>query len=313
MPGFWSSVAPAIGGAILGGVTGGLTDRITGKIDPAPRQQKVSRADIRMGHDEDTRSFKDRAQYSWEQAKGRGLTPQEFYGSSAAGGSASTGGAQVLGNSQDKANQISQSQHQETKERNKDRMVQLQQTKMQTDTSRAVAEIQSGTTKRGQDYTYDIANKNYKLAKQKLQQIELPKLQADLKISSQQFKKLSNEIATSKPKFMLYMKKLSMGLDNMMSEFLQQSFGIDITSKESVQGMTPSERAAFIQATAAINSTAFKTAAGLKKVGQDTFTQLFSTDKPDDYVHGSIHGSPKTNQPSTLGQQRQEHRKSLTY
>ncbi len=304
--GFFSS----IGGAVLGGLTGGITNSIMGKIDPAPKQQKMSRSDIRMGHEEDTKSFKDRAQYSWDQAKERGLTPQEFYGSSAAGGSSSSGGAQVLGNSQDKANQINQQQHQETKERNKDRMTQLKVAQI----GAGNVQLQTDTTKRGQDFTYDIQQKNYQLAQQKLQQIELPKLKAELKISSQQFKQMTNQIATSTPKFMLYMKKLSMGVDNMMVEFLQHSFGIDITDPKSVQGMSPSRRAAFINATAAINSSVFKEAAGIGKITTDTLTNVFGqSKKPDDYKHGSVHGSPKSNKPSTLGSQRQSHRSSLLY
>ncbi len=309
-----------IGGAVLGGAmgfasggggVGAAAGALAGGYGGPDEYEPFSASDVRLGHAEDTRSFKERDIYSWNQAKARGLTPQEYYGSSASGGSSSSGGANVLGNSQDKQRQLQSQQAQEVNERQKDRLTSIAQTKMQTDTQKTVAEIQSGTTKRGQDissttqkYTSnlqnDIANKNYKLAKQKLEQIEKPKLQADLKISSQQFKKLSNDIATSTPKFTLYMKKLSMGVDNMMVEFLQHSYGVDITDPKSVQAMSPEQKTAFINHTAAINSHAFREAAGITlgvsgraaTIGSSTSNLLgnsYPVKKPSDYVHGSIH------------------------
>lgn len=312
--------------AILGGLTGGLTSGISslasGFINPAPEQQKMSQEDVRMGHTEDTRSFKERSEYSWDKAKDRGLTPQEYYGSSAAGGSSSSGGANVLGNSQDKE-QLQQSKiHQESQQRSLDRQTQLQQTKMQTDTQKEVASIQAGTSRANvktqtqtQRYSAELQNalatKNYQLAKQKLYQVELPKLKAELKISSQQFKKLSNQIATTTPKFMLYMKKLSMGVDNMMVEFLQHSYGVNITDPKSIQAMSLSERKAFISHTAGINSQVFKEASGLGLTTQG-ITEPWTNKISDFFKPGQKTGNKKP-RPNLGLKTRQQHRQSLTY
>lgn len=302
--GFWDSV----GGAVLGGFTGGITNSIMGAIDRPPTTKRMSQYGVRLGHSEDTRSYKERDQYDWQQAKNRGLTPQEFYGSSAAGGSSSSGGANVLGNSLDKQNIQKQSMHQESQQRNLDRATQLQQTKMQTDSQQTVAQIQAGVQTAGQKITETLGQGNLKVMQAKLAN-DTRKLKADLRISDQQFKLLSNQIAISTKKFTLYMKKLSMGVDNMMVEFLQHSYGVDITDPKSVQAMSPAQKAAFINHTAAINSHAFREAAGITlgvsdragTIGSSTPNILGNSmpqSKSSDYVHGSIHN--KQNRFKTL-------------
>ncbi len=246
----------------------------SGSNTPAQDYNKFNIEDVKAGHAADLDSHRNTDAYDWRVAKQRGLTPQEFYGSSAAGGAGSSGGAQILGNSHDRQQSIQADQAQQSQERQKDRTTQLQQTQMQTQAQIQTAEIAAGQSGQNvklqtdtQRYSADlqnaIATKNYKLANQKLQTIDKPKLLAELNINSKQLQKLSNEIATSTPAFTLYMKKLSMGVDNMMVEFLQHSYGVDITNPKSVQSMSAAERAAFINHTAAIQSNVFKEAAGI--------------------------------------------------
>lgn len=247
------------------------------------------RKDVRYGHEQDNRYGLAKEASLYARSQERGLTPQEYYGSAAPGASGPSGGAQVLGNMRSKRDVATKQNLSMLGNAAAERSTKLEIAKIQSQTQLKSAEISSGTQRystdvsattqtRAQDLQNAIATKNWALAKKRLETIETPKLLQELKISRQQFKKLTNEIATSTPKFMLYMKKLSMGVDNMMVEFLQHAFGVDITDPKSVQRMSPSQRAAFLQQTAGINSHAFKEAAGIgmaaQKVGGDIFTGI---------------------------------------
>ncbi len=290
---------------ILGGIA-----NIYGATRKPYEPSNISLGRVEAGHklDNQYRSLAESAQ--WDKAEERGLTPQEYYGSGASGAPSVSGGATVLGNNQTALD--SQRIQASTQMRNAaaERANKLLQTKIQSDTQIKSAQISAGATTRGQDITQTtqtrgqdlqnaIATKNYALAKKRLDTIETPKLLQELKISAQQFKKLTNEIATSKPKFMLYMKKLSMGVDNMMVEFLQHAYGVDITDPKSVQAMTQQQRAAFLQHAAAINSSVFKQAAGLglttrgiSEPWKDRLLNVFSGNQSDRNIKTITLGSP---------------------
>ncbi len=259
---------------------------------PSRSQQKD---DVRYGHEQDNVYSLGKEAELFRRSEDRGLTPQEYYGSAAPGASGPSGGAQVLGNMRSRRDTQRSQATAMLGNAAAERTTKLQIAKIQSETQLKSAEISSGTQRystdvsaktqtRSQDLQNAIANKNWKLAKQRLETIETPKLIQELKISRQQFKKLTNEIATSTPKFQLYMKKLSMGVDNMMVEFLQHAFGVDITDPKSVQRMSLSQRAAFLQQTAGINSHAFKEAAGIgmaaDKVGSDILGGLADIARP---------------------------------
>ncbi len=258
------------GGALLGGVAGGMT--------PNTNYDKVSRSDVRMGHAEDTRSFKERDIYSWNQAQARGLNVSEYYGSSASGGSSSSGGANVLGNSQDKANQIKMQQSQETNERQKDRLSQIAQTKMQTDTQKQVAEIQTGTTKRGQDITQTTAANALSLSRDQYNNVVLPKVAAELKISEQQLIKATNETITSAPKWQLMMKRLTMGPDNIYVEAYIKTTGIDPTKEGSFSKLNDQQKKKFLDRLIAYKS---RTAGEISGIAR-----LFGLDNPSETHNG---------------------------
>lgn len=258
----------ALTGAGAGGLTGGWAGAAAGFLGGGTTDQnynKVSRSDVRMGHSEDTRSFKERDIYSWNQAKSRGLTPQEFYGSSASGGSSSSGGANVLGNSQDKQQQLKQQQSQETSERQKDRITQIAQTKMQTDTQKQVAEIQTGTTRRGQDITQSTAAKALSLSREQLN-LSKQTVAAQLKISEQQLVTATNQTITSAPKWQRMMKLLTMGPDNVFATAYMEMEGIDPTMKGGLDHLTKLQKKRFLDGLIAYKSRTAGEISGLARL-----------------------------------------------
>ena len=140
-----STVTEGIGGTIGSAVLGGVGSFIGDSINPSEQAAPIDPEIIRLGHRLDDRSHINRAQFDWRKAKDRGLTPQEFYGSPAAGGSAASGGGATLGNSAAAANIQNSKIHQDDKQRTLDRNVELQKTKMQTDAQLKTAEISAGS------------------------------------------------------------------------------------------------------------------------------------------------------------------------
>ncbi len=267
----------ALTGAAIGGASGGWAGAaaggFAGGMTPNTNYDKVSRDEVRMGHSEDTRSFKERDKYSWNQAQARGLNVSEYYGSSASGGSSSSGGAQVLGNSQDKANQLKMQQSQETNERQKDRLTQIAQTKMQTDTQKQVAEIQTGTTKRGQDITQSTAANVLQLSRDQYNTAK-EKVAAELKISEQKLITAINETLTSAPKWQLMMKRLTMGPDNIYVEAYIKTTGIDPTQEGAFNKLNDQQKKKFLDGLIAYKS---RTAGEISGIAR-----LFGLDNPSE-------------------------------
>jgi hypothetical protein len=229
-------------GDAFGGIVGGYLGTATGEAI-YPSESSFSRSDVRQGHAEDRRDYKKRDRYDWRQAKKRGLTPQEFYGSPAAGGSATSGGASVLGNSADKASILAKQQGGEAAQRALDRKTSLEQTRMTTEAQKAVAEISAnaqlgsaGVSAEASKYAADIQKKiadgKLNLATREFEEYVLPLAALNLDKTKEEIKKVINEVATSTPEFQRSMKLLSMGVDNTIQTALLQRYGVDITSKK---------------------------------------------------------------------------------
>ncbi len=251
-----------IGGAVLGGAAGFATGgwggaaagAFAGGMSGTGKNPKaMSAAQLRKGHSEDTRSYKERDAYDWKVAQDRGLNVSEFYGSGGGSGSSSSGGAQVLGNSQDKASQLRAQQKQETNERQKDRLTQIAQTQMQTDSQQTVAKIQAGVQTQGQQNTATIASNALQLSREQLN-LNKQKVAAELKISAQQLNKAINETITSGPQWQLMMKRLTMGPDNLFVEAYIKSTGIDPTKPGSFDKLSDSQKKQFLDGLIAYKS-----------------------------------------------------------
>jgi hypothetical protein len=210
----------------------------------------LGRSNARKGASIDNKSYQQRDQYDWQMAKDRGLTPQEFYGSSASGGSSTSGSGAVLGNASTNANiadKISRQEDRKIQERAQD--TQLAAAKISADASIKSSEISAGANRYSSDKSYSsstystninkaIADQNFSLQSKSFKQVTLPAAAANLKKTEQETQVIINNVVTSTDKFKRSQLLLSMGVDNSVNTMLQKRFGVDITSQKQMQNLS---------------------------------------------------------------------------
>lgn len=202
----------------------------------------------------------------WDRAQERGLTPQEYYGSPAPGGAAnfSSGGGQIIGNQAGQMAQQALQLGQQQRENEKNRQTQLAQTQIQSDTAKYVADTQAGTQKRGQDINREVADRAYNLDERKFQEVTLRESASNLNVKEQQIAKAVNEVITSSPKWLMMMKNLTMGSENMWVQSYIEHTGINpITDPESFKKLPKSEREKFLLGFLAFGSSTTKEVSGI--------------------------------------------------
>lgn len=205
---------------------------VVGASRRSRRAARQSERNVVLGHQYDNQFTLEKEQALYDRARERGITPTEYYGSSAPGGAAAanTGAGQVLGNAD--TQEALQARDQKFQMFNKmlDRTTALQQTKMQTDAQRDVADKQVGATTRGQDIQKAIADGRLKLD-QATYLINLRESAANIKKTEQETAKLINEVVTSTPRFVTMMKQLSMGPTNLLVELTMRHHGLSLSDK----------------------------------------------------------------------------------
>ena len=235
--GLFSSIGDSLGSAVGGAIGGALG---------------LGNDSVKSGHKYDLRYSLRKEEELWNRSQERGLTPQEYYGSPAAGGAGGglSGGAQTLGSIQEGTQQaVMQSQQQKT---------QLAIAERQAESAENVARIQAGASQYSTDKTFEAAMNNYNLKRDEYLNVTVPQAAANLGKTEQETKKLINEVATSKPKFVRLMKLMSMGLDNTLVHLATSATGLDIGDPEVVANMNEDERAKLTAAIMSARST-FKT------------------------------------------------------
>ena len=238
----------SIGGSILGSAAGSALGSIGGSF----LDRALGRDDARAGHRYDLRYSLRKEEELWNRAQERGLTPQEYYGSPAAGGAGGgvSGGAQTLGNiNAANTSALTARQQMET---------QLATTKMQTDAQKYAADKQFGASTYSTDKTFEAAMANFGLKRDEYLNVTVPQAAAQLGKTEQETLKLINDVATSTPKFKRLMKLMSMGLDNTLVHLATSSTGLDIGDPEVVANMSEDDRAKLTAAIMSARST-FKT------------------------------------------------------
>lgn len=232
-----------------------------------------SREGVILGNKLDDRSYRRRDQYDWQRAKSRGLTPQEFYGSAASGGSSTSGSGGTLGNQAGNITMQEAAMNQENRLRTQQQMidagvtlrgqdVELEKAKVGAEATKSAAQTSAEASISVAQMTTQtqeaIAARNWKLAYKRYLEVELPKFKQEMKISEQEYNKLVNEVATTDKAFVTYMKKLSMGVDNMMVEYFQAIYGFDITKPDEVRALPEHKRKKFLKEVMAFQSTSLK-------------------------------------------------------
>ena len=211
--GFFSTL-----GNLVPGVAGSLLGALGGEKDSDRRTKR--------GIQLEDESYMRRAEYDWEKADERGLTPQEFYGSSAAGGSSSSSG-NVLGNSATQLDVKRMDMDFQAREKQKDRETEIRK-----------AEISAGATKYSANIQKMIADDKIDLSRKTFEQVTLPQAAAQIGLTEQETLKMINDVVTSTPDFVRAKILLQMGVENTIQTSLLQRLGVDITSAEAMGNLS---------------------------------------------------------------------------
>ena len=136
----------------------------------APDPAKVDPEQLRLGYNEERRSWRKMQRFEWQQAQKRGLTAQEFYGSPVPGGSPGGSGAQTLGNAASQGEIAAQGRAATAFNAGADRAVALSQQETQKEVATINAEAQmysadraAGVQTRGQDIQKEIADRTFSI------------------------------------------------------------------------------------------------------------------------------------------------------
>lgn len=222
----------------------------------------------REGGREDLKNQQKMFDYRIQQGLAHGMTPFEmFSGPAASGGGGTSNMGATLGNQAGQLAQQSLKLNQEVAEREKDRKLELAKVQMQTDASKAIAGLQTETTKRGQDLTHAIQSGNLRLSQATYKNVTLPQAAAALRKTEAETDKILNEVATSRPVFVKYMKMLSMGVDNTISAYLQNMYGYNLVDPEEVAKIPRSQRKQILSTLLGVQSGTIKNIEGLKIFG----------------------------------------------
>ena len=233
---FLGGLGSGFGGAAGASIVSGL-----GPGGDGPSMGRIANA-----LEQEYNAYRRQENWDWRKAEDRGLTPQEYYGSAAAGGSAPTGAVQTLGNAktqmdvqkrQAASNAFSQAYAAD---------IELQKTKMQTDAQIKSSQIAADATLGVGQLNRATGSEQNILNRERYENIDLPAAQQKLKLSKAETEVRINEVATTKPKFVMALKRLSMGPDNLKAELLQNMKNVDVTNREQIQAMSEKERQEFL-------------------------------------------------------------------
>lgn len=262
--------------------------------------------ELTLGNEMDMSNQKEMFDYRISQGRRAGMTAYEmFMGPAAgAGGGTSNSGA-TLGNAANQRGMQVQQLNMQRRENQLDRETDLARTMMQAnaqlqssknsmiaslgssaigaganvygsnksaDASIASSNISAGASRYQTDMATAMKQGQLNLSREQYENMLLPAAQAQLKLTKAQTEKALNEIATSKPEFVRQMKKWSMGVENMMTEYFATTYGIDITNPESIKKIPQNKRKEFLAAVMGFQSNIAKESAGIK--GMDAIQTL---------------------------------------
>ena len=261
---FASGAGQALGGSVLQNALGLGEDGF-------------NKSDLAFAHNKDIQTAKRLYKFTYQHGRRKGLTPFELLGNGMS--QANTGGAgqsaSVLGNAATAEMQQERMFAREAAQAGFDRQTALQQTKMQTDAQVKTAQIKAGTDIRGQDIQKAIADNRLKLDRDTYNYVTIPTLKANLDLNAQQVKKLMNEVVTSEKDFVVYMKQLSMGVDNMIVEYYQRHHNINLKDPESFTNLPFEKREQLLGGMLALGSSVSSTWEGLNYLLDEILPKRF--------------------------------------
>lgn len=283
-----------IAGPILGGVLGKNSGPSRGDVRKQQyRQQKFTMQQIQLGNQMDLANQKEMMRHRLETGFSHGLTAYEmFMGPTASAGGGTSGSGQVLGNAANsqgmQQRQLDQDRQLAWQSKLADISTELLKTKMQTETQKEVAGVSAGASRYAADTQAAIAEGRLQLDRDTYKFINLPAAAANLKKSEQEIAKLVNEVATSDKEFVVMMKQLSMGADNMLVEYFSRHHGINLSDPESFTRLPKDKREALLTAMIALKSSSATEARGLSSVlgdaGIDLWNRVFGGEDEDEGI-----------------------------
>jgi hypothetical protein len=234
-----------------------------------------------LGNDLDMENQKEMFDYRINQGKEAGLTPYEmFMGPAGGAGGGTTGSGSVLGNqpgqlaaAQMQARAQAASNRTELLAAQMQNRTQLAQSAISAAAQLGTAKIQSGAniessnisadaSKYKTDLDFLMNSRKLALTRERFNRIDLPQAAANIGKTYQETKELINRVATSDPEFMVMMKRLQMGPQNVLVEYAINNFGFNPLDKESVQNASNEKKRNFLGLVLGSQSVAVREAFG---------------------------------------------------
>lgn len=276
------------GGAIGGAAGSYLGNQIMGDdggASSARVPQGVNGKWVRKANRLDRIHQKSSEMQMWRRAKQRGLTAQEYYGSSAAGGvSSPTGNAQVMGNNLTALQEQAKAQQFEAEQNQLDRMAQLGTAAISADATKESAKTSAGATVESAEISADVQQLHAQIKQGELdlntrqfEEIALPAAQANLKLTRQQILKVTNEVATSTPEFLRAMKILSMSAENLVATIMVNGMPVDPTDPDQIKKLPASSRSKLLTEMIGLQSATYREATGIQAKAKEVF-EIFLND-----------------------------------
>ena len=231
--GIWTG-AGAAGISVVGGMLG------------RSKPDRFNSGDMKRALALENKFYKRRQEYDWRKSQKRGLTPQEFYGSGAAGGSGPTGGpAQVLGNSKTQqevaASQIEAANVQNALGRGAD----IVKANIQADATRDAASIAAGASIHGTDVNARVQEAKNRilqgqldLSNREFNEVTLKDLAMRAKLNEQEVKVRMNDAINSSPAWVRHKVIMQLGVDNTIQNAILARHNVNIADPRSIAMMS---------------------------------------------------------------------------
>lgn len=280
-------------GAIVSGGIGLLRDQ---------RSRSRLGRQISTGHRLDNRYSLEKEEALYARAMERGLTPQEYYGSSAPGAPGVSGGAQVLGNQSNQARMQATQLAADAAGKAADRAVQKDIAKIHADASVKSAVLGSTATQEAATTaaTASVAvarlnnllrEREITLKEQEYNEVIVPAAAEKLLRSKQETKRMINEVATTTPKWKRWEVLTKLGFDNTIQNMIINRHGIDPTNPESMSNISKEKFEKILGLMLGASSRSYREFSGIGKTVKSFYEWLYNLPKSEVDFTGPTLGS----------------------
>ena len=252
--------------------------------DPSSSPGGVSWQDqkkaMRWGNQFDAQQYRKLSNWDWQKAQERGLTPQEYYGSSASSGNAGTASTSTLGNAQNQQQMQERGLKQESRERQLDRDTEIKKAAISAfgsikssflgkEAALGSAETSAKASIQVQRMRDRIDQQKIDLSKRELEEITIPAAAAALNKTNKEIKYLVNQIETSTPKWERWRIMTQLGVDNAIQNYILSKAGVNPADPKSVQSLSEEKYQALLTSLLSAKATLSGNIAAIKEIGSE--------------------------------------------